>query len=177
MKKSLLVVGIMVFFFNFSFSQEKNKLNVGFHLSQFQKDFGIGVHVISPYMFNKVFAIKLGGNLQWLEHLNDDGHTTWTTYQNLQLGFRGKQDVIKDRLFLYGEGGLLLLLPNSKFSSNKFDFGGYGLFGFEFISLTNFVGYFIEMGGVGTGARADKVANQLIYSNGFLINTGVRFKF
>jgi hypothetical protein len=36
------------------------------------------------------------------------------------------------------------------------------------------VSYFIELGGVGTGANADKVTGNPIYSNGFLISVGFR---
>ncbi|HEY5825345.1 MAG TPA: hypothetical protein VIT44_13315, partial [Cyclobacteriaceae bacterium] len=60
-----------------------------------------------------------------------------------------------------------------KFSSEQFVFGGYGLFGFEFFMHSS-SNYFIELGGIGTGARADKIASQPIYSNGFLISTGFR---
>ena len=34
--------------------------------------------------------------------------------------------------------------------------------------------YFIEIGGIGTGATADKVANKPIYSNGLMLSTGFR---
>ena len=54
--------------------------------------------------------------------------------------------------------------------------GGYGLFGFEFF-MNSRNNYFIEIGGVGTGAVADKVANSPIYSNGLLINVGFRHQF
>ena len=36
------------------------------------------------------------------------------------------------------------------------------------------INYFIELGGVGTGAKADKIAFKPIYSNGFLIDVGFR---
>jgi hypothetical protein len=36
------------------------------------------------------------------------------------------------------------------------------------------VSYFIELGGIGVGANADKVPGKPIYSNGFLISVGVR---
>jgi hypothetical protein len=52
--------------------------------------------------------------------------------------------------------------------------GGYGLFGFEFF-FTKFGNYFIEIGAVGTGAKADKVASKPIYSNGLTVSTGMRF--
>ncbi|MEO0332135.1 MAG: hypothetical protein AAF223_10680, partial [Bacteroidota bacterium] len=77
---------------------------------------------------------------------------------------------------LYGEGGIILLLPSDTFSAERTELGGYGLFGFEFY-LKNNANYFIEIGGVGTGAQADKVPNKPIYSNGLLISTGFRMQF
>ena len=55
-----------------------------------------------------------------------------------------------------------------------FVLGGYGLLGFEFYPHRKGC-YFIELGGVGTGATADKIPSSPIYSNGFLISTGIRF--
>jgi len=77
---------------------------------------------------------------------------------------------------LYGEGGIIALFPSSRFSGETFILGGYGLFGFEFFfdSKNN---YFIEIGGIGTGAVAEKVSGQPIYSNGILINVGYRYQF
>ncbi|MBC8485793.1 MAG: hypothetical protein H8D45_07100, partial [Bacteroidetes bacterium] len=77
---------------------------------------------------------------------------------------------------LYGEGGIISLFPSDEFSSEEFVFGGYGLFGFEFY-MNSRSNYFIEIGGVGTGATADNITNEPIYSNGLLISTGFRIQF
>jgi hypothetical protein len=37
------------------------------------------------------------------------------------------------------------------------------------------INYFIELGAVGTGAKADKLPTNPIYSNGFLMSVGFRF--
>lgn len=68
------------------------------------------------------------------------------------------------------------LFPSDAFSSRSVQFGGYGLFGFEFL-LDQHMRYFLEAGGVGTGARADRIEGAPIYSNGFVINVGVRAQF
>ena len=67
----------------------------------------------------------------------------------------------------------MTILPNSDFSNKSSEFGGYGVFGFEFKSRPIF-GYYIELGGVGTGAIADELATNPIYSNGFLTKVGLR---
>jgi hypothetical protein len=77
---------------------------------------------------------------------------------------------------LYGEGGVIVLFPSSEFSSESEVLGGYGLFGFEFF-FSHQSNYFIEIGGIGTGAVADKASGKPIYSNGLLINVGLRHHF
>lgn len=150
-------------------------LGIGFNVSQFQKDFGIGINLTSPYFANSKIAIKASGNLMWHEHVKNL-ESTWSPYANVSLGIRGVAGVINHSIRLYGEGGVLALIPNSDFSSNDSEFGGYGLFGFEFF-FRNANNYFIELGGVGTGAKANKVATNPIYSNGFMVNVGYRYVF
>jgi hypothetical protein len=55
------------------------------------------------------------------------------------------------------------------------DFGGYGLFGFEF-NFDPSSKYFIEMGGR-SGGTADKLPTSPLFSNGFMIQTGFRIQF
>ena len=172
-KRKALVLALFVMLTTQITAQTKpNNLEIGLNLSQYQQDFGLGLHLISPYFFNEKVAIKAGVNLQWFENFNGT-KTTWTTYQNFQLGIRGRSTIVIDKIFIYGEGGVLTILPNSDFSSQGSVFGGYGLFGFEFKPTPKFA-YFIELGGVGTGATADKIAGEPIYSNGFLTNVGFR---
>ncbi len=152
-----------------------NKIEIGFNISQYQRDFGFGIHLLSPYFFMKSVAVRAGANVQWLEH-SDGKETKLSIYQNFQLGMRGRTIIVSDNISVYGEGGILLLVPNRIFSSESFLFGGYGKFGFEFRIVPRFA-YFIEFGAVGTGATADKVAGKPIYSNGFLSNVGFKFGF
>lgn len=149
-----------------------NKTEVGFNVSQYQKDFGIGLHVISPYFFRKMVAIKAGTNIQWFENSNGT-ETTLTTYQNIQLGMRGRSASVSHNISVYGEGGVFIILPDSDFSSQSYVVGGYGLFGFEF-RIASRLAYFIELGAVGSGATADKIVGNPIYSNGFLTNVGLK---
>ena len=172
-KIKALVLTLMVFLsFKVEAQSTSNKANIGFNINQFQKDFGLGLHLTSPYFVKSTVAIRGGANFQWFENFNGT-ETTWTTYQNFQLGIRGRNIIVSDKMFIYGEGGVIAILPNSEFSSKSTEFGGYGLFGFEFIFNVNFA-YFIELGGVGTGAKADKIIGSPIYSNGFLTTVGFR---
>lgn len=175
MKKSYLIILFLTLFSLELKAQENNNIELGFNLNQYQSDFGVGIHLISPYFFNSKVAIKAGANLQWLEYF-DGAETTWTPYQNFQLGIRSRNEILEDKIYIYGEGGVILILPHDDFSSKSSEIGGYGLFGFEFKPIPDFA-YFIEFGGVGTGAIADRLANMPIYSNGFLISVGLRVGF
>jgi hypothetical protein len=127
--------------------------SAGFQLNQYQKDFGLGLQVTSPFI-REVLALRLAGNVQWLENIPPgDSLVTWTSYSNFRIGLIGKRYVLYEQISIYGEGGILVILPNSNFSSKETVVGGYGVFGFEFNPVTSF-GYFLELGGVGTGATA-----------------------
>ena len=150
----------------------KHGMGFGFQLNQYQKDFGIGLQATSPYFGKDKIAIRARFNGMFYEHpVNNE--TTWTIYSNLGLGIIGVSGTIQNFMRLYGEGGILLLFPSADFSSKNTEFGGYGLFGFEFF-MSPGTNYFIEIGGVGTGANADKIPNNPIYSNGLLISVGFR---
>lgn len=177
MKKISLAIGIAIFAIQIQAQTGLNK-NFGFggQVGQHQNDFGIGLNVTSPYFANNKTAIRLKGNLVWNEHPDRNFEATWTSYSNLSLGFVQVVGEIQDFVRVYGESGAIFLFPSTEFSSESIQFGGYGQFGFEFF-FDKHMNYFLEAGGVGTGARADKIAGKPIYSNGFVINVGVRTQF
>jgi hypothetical protein len=134
MYKKLLFFAILAFFTQIINAQEKtennsNNIEIGFNVSQFQSDFGTGFHLISPYFLNSKVAVRAGFNFQWLEYF-DGEETTWTPYQNFQIGLRSRNEIVENKIYIYGEGGLIGILPNSDFSSESLELGGYGLFGF-----------------------------------------------
>lgn len=174
----LALIGSTYFFSNPLQGQSTNSrssVNIGFSISQFQNDYGLGLHIISPYFANNTMALKFGATLQWFEY-QDEQEMTWDAYGNFQIGLRTRQTIIDNKIFVYGEGGCILLLPNKSFSTQKNKIGGYGLFGFEFKTPYS-TAYFIELGGAGIGAKADKIEGEPIYANGFLTNVGIRFSF
>ena len=135
----------------------------------------MGLNVTSPYFLQQKMAVRVKGNLMFHEHVQDQ-ETVWTPYSNASVGLAGTSGIMHGFLRLYGEGGIIGLFPNSDFSSEDFVFGGYGLFGFEFY-MNRHSNYFIELGGIGTGANADKLPAKPIYSNGLLLNFGYRINF
>lgn len=177
MKKTGITIVTVLLALQIQAQESLNKnFGIGGHVGQHQKDFGIGVNLTSPYFANKKMAVRLKGNLIWNEHLNRNSESTWSSYSNLSFGFVQAVGEINNFVRIYGEGGAIFLFPSNEFSTKSIQFGGYGLFGFEFFFDKHLI-YFFEAGGVGTGARADKIAGKPIYSNGFLINVGIRTQF
>jgi len=153
--------------------EARNKFALGFNLNQFQHDFGLGLNFTSPYFLKNSMAVRLNTNVMWLQHINNKtNEQTWSTYSNVKLGLIGVGGNIGNFLRLYGEGGIIAILPNSEFSDIS-SLGGYGVFGFEFFMAKNF-NYYIELGGIGSGAIAEKIPTKPIYSNGFSVSVGFR---
>lgn len=179
MKKTLFVIFAVFTFTGVLTAQDEetisNKFGASFHLCQYQRDFGFGMNITSPYFAHGRIALRLKGNMMYYQHIKGN-LTTWSPYYNASLGIIGVGGKVGEFIRLYGEGGVVGLFPSEEFSSESFVVGGYGLFGFEFYMMRSF-NYFIEIGGIGTGAVADKIQYEPIYSNGLLISTGFRAQF
>lgn len=153
--------------------------SMGMQLNQYHRDFGIGAQITSPFFAKDLFAFRLKGNYQFFEHIDSDtasssfGEMTWTPYSNITFGLVINGGLMKNVVKLYAESGLIAVFPSNAFSSQSSEIGGYGVFGFEFF-MDQANSYFIDIGGIGTGASADKIATNPIYSNGFLISAGYR---
>jgi hypothetical protein len=162
-----------------SVKDRSNKFGFGFKLQQVDQDYGIGMDFTSPYFAKGNMAVRLNVLFHYHEHYSLDlNENTWTPYVVSKLGFIGVGGRPVSFLRLYGEGGALMGIPSTEFSSGDLFFGGYGHFGFEFFmsnSSREVASYYIELGGVGSGGRADKLFGNPIYHNGFSIGTGFRF--
>ena len=154
-----------------------NNLSLGIHLNNFQNDFGYGLSLTSPFFPHTGVALKASGNIAYNDGvLKNDSISNWRPYYSFQFGTIATVAMIAKCIRVYGAGGMIILFPNSTVSSNKTEFGGYGSWGFEFI-INPRMSYYLELGGVGTGARADKAAGKSLYSNGFLTTAGMHFYF
>lgn len=177
--QTILPVCCLLFFISLnSFAQERDlsKIRIGFQLQQVQQDLGFGLHMLSPTFLGN-FRLKASYNINWLTHLNNDGFSTWSAYSSFNYGTR-YQKLISNNLNIYAEGGPQILINPNSISSEKVNFGGYGLFGFEFFfndkSSSN-TSCFLELGASGNNSRADKVITKPKIANGFITSVGVRF--
>lgn len=154
---------------------KKNWPSIGFTISQFNHDFGMGSCITSPYFLKRHIAIRTSYSRNWFQHTDSSDTFVWTDYQNSRLGIIGVGGVILNHIRLYGEGGIISTFSIKSLSSRKGAIGGYGLIGFEFLFNENKNAcYFIELGGCGTSLRADKLIGKPFIGQGFLISTGFR---
>jgi len=160
-------------------NEQANRFSVGYGVSRYQDDFAVGLVVTSPYFARNRVAIQARGAGAWLAGTpENESKETWLPYAHFGLDIIGVGASLCDCVRLYGKGGIVVLVPNSEFSSGV-HFGGAGSFGFEFIPFVKrcLTTYFIELGGIGIGKRAEKIQNQPFYSNGFLMSTGLKHYF
>lgn len=153
-----------------------NKFSIGGNVNRFQDDFGVGLVMTSPFFNNGKMALQASVIMNYHEGI-PLGETTfgWMPYTTIKFGTIGVAGVIANTIRLYGGGGLVVIMPNEDFSDETV-IGGYGVFGFEFFMGENApVSYYMELGGIGTGARAELLPGEPIYANGFSATVGVKW--
>jgi hypothetical protein len=174
--KMTVFLGLLLAAFSAN-AQQKHTINngvgIGFQINQFQQDFGFGVQVSSPSFWNNGAVLRLKTNLVFHEHLKQ-GQYEWSGYQNIALGLAGYGGWVTENIRIYGEGGLMGLLPSGNFSSESFVLSGYGSFGTELYASPGFH-YFLEVGVAPTRARADLVPGNPFFHNGFFTTMGLRY--
>jgi hypothetical protein len=180
MKKLLLLIIFFCVMCHLTFGQKGNNFSLSCEIGRLDNDFYIGGTLTSSYFLFDAVAVKAGGGLVFRPGVLD-GHASeeWYLYALGKLGLIGA-NLINEYIRTYGEGGILLVFPNEEFSSEIFQFGGYGLWGFEFFMngiTESWVSYYIELGGIGTGAIADKMAADPLYLNGFFMQVGLKIYF
>jgi len=164
-------------------AEEKGKpaqssgLAIGFNLETLQNDFGLELGLTTPYFAGESMALRLRGGIAWAIGI-PDGETKedWLLYSPMRIGFVGSWGFAANMVRLYSEAGCVVVLSIQDVSSNTFaGVGGYGLFGFEFFAGDRVpVTYFIEGGGMGTSATADKMITDPSLANGFFATVGLR---
>lgn len=134
----------------------------------------------TPSFLGHRFRFTAAGGVAWFPHAVDgDGNEAWVLYGHTRLVVEAGARIPATPIRLYGFGGpFVLILPND-LSSQAVRPGGIGGFGFEYNiqgapQRDSPAAYFVELGGVGTGALADEVPGHPIMANGFVITAGFR---
>lgn len=147
---------------------------MGITINQSALDYGFGLQVTSPQLAGS-FQIRLSGNIQGVIGTNRaDAQNSLYGYGMLRLGVVGKPSLVIDDIRIYAEGGPLMLINNSQVTSKKIGIGGYGMFGMEYQMSAPFW-VFLEGGGIGTGAKGEKLIGSPSYETGLFFGMGLRF--
>jgi hypothetical protein len=184
-RTTLILVGIAVMAMDAAFAEGPrglgayDDLSLGFSIGQDADDLSIGARVLSPYLFRGILAFCGSADLLWRSGVLDagPGSETWTPYWAFKLGVVAGTPPLPNGIRLYGFGGALLVLTDESFDADPFGVGGYGGFGFEFLiggSERFGSSYFLELGTNGVGLRAEGMAGDPIYFNGFTAAAGYR---
>jgi len=187
MKHGLLA--LLLYFASIAFAAETHLLNIAevwkrnsavftwdFNVNSFSNSYGLGASVGSPYFFNDKVNFRLAGSYGWVQGTpKGQGSETWAPFGMLKLGLFGSNFLPGTLIRGYGGGGPLLLLPSDAVSSADTVSGGFGIVGVEFfLTAEKSLAMFVELGGMGTGARATGFENDPIYANGFTASWGFR---
>ncbi len=151
---------------------ERQRISVGYGLARAQDEFSLNANLTSPWVLGNHAAIRL-----WALGLFHTG--SWQPYYGFRFGLIGGSLMETAAIRLYGEGGVLMVIPSSSFDSDTTIWGGYGLFGFEFFAYRpgHGLAFYIELGSNGVDARAEKEAGSPMYLNGFETSAGLRYYF
>jgi len=153
---------------------------VGMAVQRLQDDFGVSGFFTSPAFFGGNARVTVAGGAAWYPYgRTSSGDQDWVPFGHTRIVAESGHRLGQAPLRLYGFGGVILAFLPQRLSDDLLSVGGVGGFGFEFFAPTNSgsapVSYFIELGGVGSGARATNEPGRPVLLNGFLIQSGVRF--
>ena len=157
-----------------------NGLGLGATLHRFQDDFALGALVSTPTFVNGLFRFTAGGGVAFFGHdVAADGSQRWTPYGHARFVLETGYHLHGAPIRLYAFGGPQLLFLPSRLSNDAVSVGGVGGMGFEFFfnnaEREKNASYFIELGGIGSGAIASSLPGRPSVGNGFLATVGFRF--
>lgn len=172
LKKLILLSGL---FWSFTFHMNaQQRFAVGINFNQTLSSYGMGLNISTP-LISKSFQIRLSANVMGLSGVRAlSNRTTLEGYELFRLGIVGKGTNIADKARIYWEGGPLMILNNPTVTDKKFNIGGYGVFGMEYLMFKK-TAVFLEGGGIGTGAQAEKFVGKPSFATGLFFGTGLRF--
>jgi len=143
---------------------------IGYGLTDGAGDFGSRLEITTPWILAGHAAARISGTLFWRD-------TNWKPYFTVRAGLIGASFMASSDIRLYGEGGVILLLPPEASDSRSYAIGGFGHFGFEFFldRANSKISYFVEIGSNAISARADKEEGKPFYLSGFSTAVGLRW--
>lgn len=141
---------------------------LGFNLQRLHDEFGMGILAATPSFLGDFVRISGGAGVAFYS----GSEAPWVTFGTGRLVVEAGRKLESAPIRLYGFGGGAGLLLPDRLASADVRLGGVGGFGFEFFNGPT--SYFFEAGGIGTGARANRLASSPTIANGFYLAVGFR---
>ena len=150
---------------------------VGWDISSFANNYGVGVRFDTARFAHGRLQVQVAGHIAWVDGVPvGEVESAWAPYSLVRVGIV-RSAPIGRLLRFYGGGGFALILPTHRVSEDAARGGGYGLTGLEIAMPEGTrTRWFVELGGMGSGARADRLEHSPIYANGFTIGWGFRYR-
>jgi hypothetical protein len=153
--------------------------SLGFHLANLDGNPAVGLEATSSYLGHGSLAFRVSADRAAHRGLPAAGpaEEQMGQFGLVRAGVVGVGGVVAGCIRLYGEGGVFAAFPSAGLSSQGTQWGGYGHFGFECLfgrPAHAPCAYFIELGTVGSGARAERMLGRPTYLNGFVTRVGFR---
>ena len=155
-----------------------SRLSGGISAGHYKYDPGIAIEFTTRAIFQNHLSMRIRGSVQWLEAYQAI-HYQWLSYQTFSSGL-----VYTGRLFdqtrFYSEFGILVIIPNARFSDQRLVEGFYQINGLEITLLTKehyTLCLYIGVGPAFIKASAEKIEGSPSYGNGLHFINGLRFYF
>ena len=155
-----------------------NRFAAGISTGHYGYDPAVGLDVTTSSFFDNHFSLRLRGTLHGLEAYKSS-YRHWASYQSYSLGMVYQTNII-DHARFFLELGLFAIIPDSRFSEERYLQGIYQFNGLEvfFINTNQYcVGFYLGVGPTLIDAHADKLERSPQYGNGIFYVSGLRFYF
>lgn len=155
-----------------------NRFAVGISTGHYGYDPAAGIDITTSSFFRDRFSLRLHGTWHGLEAYQSSYHH-WASYQSYSLGIVYHSNVI-DHARFFLELGMFAIIPDSRFSKEKYLQGLYQFSGVEvfFINTSQYyIGFHLGIGPTLIDAHADKLERSPRYGNGIFYLSGLRLYF
>jgi hypothetical protein len=154
------------------------RLSAGVSAGHYRYDPGIAIEFTTRGIFQNHLSLRVRGSVQWLEAYQAV-QSEWISYHTFSTGlvYSGK---LFDRTRFYAEFGALGIVPDARFSTERFVEGIYEFNGLEITLFTRKDYALCLHVGVGPAfikASAEKIEGSPSYGNGLHFINGFRLYF
>lgn len=175
--KRIIVASMIAGLLSASLCAQHTPFSAGFGLSDSAGNLGLKLELSSPSFAKDFLVVRAESQMDLLSAYRNTESIAWKQFSSHRLGLVGRGGWNSESTLLYGEFGGLLVLPPASISDDAYQWGIYGLFGFEFFMTKGKeknISYYLEAGTNGLFDTAEKLQGKPDYYSGFAVSTGLR---